>query len=190
MNLIAIQDIKDVVDFRQFEIDNPIRKFTDKQSFLIKFPETDAAVFDTIFFDENGYTLNGLGDKNTSEISINGFAVPLSIFRGTSTAKIIEDNSILQLVYYAGIENNLNHAKNPAGLHGIELAEHLKPWFINRVTNLGFTWSFISKKNHIRNVNIRSEIFCYGKRQWIKTMTKNQLTADVYSIEINTEGMD
>lgn len=190
MNLIKIDHSLDAVDFRGFEVEKPLRKFTDKQSFNIKFPETDLAIFDNIFFNENGYTLNGTGDKNTSEITINGFAVPLAIFRGTTTAKIAQENSVLQLVYYDGLKNGLNHAQNPNGLHGIYIAEHLKPWFVNRVTNIGFNWTFVTKKNKIRNVNIRSEIFCYGKRQWIKTMTKNQLTPEIYSIEINTEGMD
>ena len=137
MNLIKIDHSLDAVDFRGFEVEKPLRKFTDKQSFNIKFPETDLAIFDNIFFNENGYTLNGTGDKNTSEITINGFAVPLAIFRGTTTAKIAQENSVLQLVYYDGLKNGLNHAQNPNGLHGIYIAEHLKPWFVNRVTNIG-----------------------------------------------------
>lgn len=57
MNRINIQPNDDVIDFRGFEIEKPTRKFTDKQSFLIKFPETDGEVSEDIFFDENGYQI-------------------------------------------------------------------------------------------------------------------------------------
>lgn len=191
MNYIKIENNGEAVDFREFEAENPVRKFTDKQSFLIKFPETELSDFENIYFDETGYVLNGNANKNTSEISLDGFAVPLAIFRGTTTAKPEQDGSVFQMVYYDGLDGNgYNHAKNPPGFHGIYMAEHLKPWFVNRVTNIGFTWNFITRKNRIRNINIRSEIFCYGKRQWIKTLTKNQITPTTYAVQITTEGMD
>lgn len=191
MNYIKIAPGEDPVDFRKFEIEKPLRKFTDKQSFIVKFPDADVAQFDSIYFDENGYKLNGIQNKNTSEITINGFAVPLSTFRGTTTAKVEEENSLLQLVYYNGLNaTGLNHATNPKGLHGEELALFLQPWFTNRVTNIGFQWTVIVPKSQIKNIDIRTEIFCYGKRQWFKTMTKSQLTANVYSIEFVTEGLD
>jgi len=191
MNYIKIAPGEDPVDFRNFEIEKPLRKFTDKQSFIIKFPDTDVAQFDSIYFDENGYKLNGIQNKNTSEITINGFAVPLATFRGTTTSKITDDANVLQLVYYDGLNAaGYNHATNPKGLHGDEIARFLQPWFTNRVTNIGFQWTKIVSKNQIKNIDIRTEIFCYGKRQWFKTITKNQITANVYSIEFVTEGLD
>lgn len=191
MNRIKINSNVDPVDFREFEVDKPLRRFTDKQSFILKFPDSDFTVFESIFFDEKGYKINGLQNKNTSEIAINGYAVPMAVFRGTTTAKISEDSGVLQLVYYNGLNaSGYNHATNPIGLHGVELAEDLKPWFINRVTNIGFQWTKIVQKSQIKDIDIRTEIFCYGKRQWFKTITKNQITPNVYSIEFITEGLD
>ena len=191
MNKIKIDRSVDPVDFTDFEIEKPLRKFTDKQSFIIKFPSNDLADFDNIYFDENGYVLNGLPNSNTSEITINGFANPLATFRGTTSAKVINDSNVLQLINYDGLNaSGLNHATNPEGLHGVVLAEELKPWFVNRVTSLGFQWTVIVPKYKVRNIDIRTEVYCYGKRQWFKTITKNQLTPDVYSIEFVTEGLD
>lgn len=191
MNRIVLNDSTEPADFREFEVENPSRKFTDKQSFLIKFPENELATFEDVLFDENGYKLGAKGNKNTSEITINGFAVPLAIWRGRTTAKILDDSSVLQLVNYSGLNNSgLNHATNPPGLHGKELADHLLPWFIRRVTNFIFSWSFIALKNKVRSVNVRSEIFAYNRKMWIKTMTKKQITPKAYQVEITAETMD
>ncbi|WP_185654151.1 hypothetical protein [Elizabethkingia meningoseptica] len=191
MNRINIQPNDDVIDFRGFEIEKPTRKFTDKQSFLIKFPEIDGEVSEDIFFDENGYQIGKKGNETTTEVPINVYPVKIKTYRAIATAKPVPDGSMLQLVYYDGLNSTGdNHAKNPTGLSGKEIAEDLKTWYINRVTNNGFTWSFLVEKNKIRNVNIRSEIYAYGRRLWIKQIVKNSISATNYQVEITTEGMD
>lgn len=191
MNRINIQPNDDVIDFRGFEIEKPTRKFTDKQSFLIKFPEIDGEVSEDIFFDENGYQIGKKGNETTTEVSINVYPVKIKTYRAIATAKPVPDGSMLQLVYYEGLNSTGdNHAKNPTGLSAKEIAEDLKTWYINRVTNNGFTWSFFVEKNKIRNVNIRSEIYAYGRRLWIKQIVKNSISATSYQVEITTEGMD
>lgn len=191
MNRINIQPNEDIIDFRPFEIEKPTRKFTDKQSFLLKFPEIDGEVSEDIFFDENGYEIGKKGNETTTELTINVYPVKIQTYRAIATAKPVPDGNMLQLVYYDGLNNTGdNHAKNPTGLTGKEIAEDLKEWYINRVTNNGFTWSFMVEKNRIRNVNIRSEIYCYGRRLWIKQLVKNSVSPNVYQLEITTEGMD
>ena len=191
MNRIGIQPNEDAIDFREFEIEKPTRKFTDKQSFLIKFPEIEGEISEDIFFDETGYGIGKKGNETTSEVSINVYPVKIKTYRAIATAKPVADGGMLQLVYYDGLNSaGDNHAKNPAGLSGKEIAEDLKTWYINRVTNNGFTWSFLVEKNRIRNVNIRSEIYCYGRRLWIKQIVKNSISPNIYQIEITTEGMD
>jgi len=191
MNRINIQPNDDVIDFREFEIEKPTRKFTDKQSFLIKFPEIDGEVSEDIFFDENGYQIGKKGNETTTEVPINVYPVKIKTYRAIATAKPVPDGSMLQLVFYDGLNSTGdNHAKNPTGLSGKEIAEDLKTWYINRVTNNGFTWSFLVEKNKIRNVNIRSEIYAYGRRLWIKQIVKNSISAVGYQVEITTEGMD
>ena len=190
MNTIKViqNDGTQLEDFRQFEVENPTRLFNDKVNFNITFPENDAVEIKNIFFDENGYHINEKNTpKKTTEISINIFTLPMVLFRGAWTAKACDDTALM-LVHYDGLNDyGDNHASNPPGLIDENLAKHLNPWFQNRLTNYVYKWTFITEKNKIRKYNIRSEIFCYGKRHQIKSWTKKSLSESLYSIEIETE---
>lgn len=188
MNKIVIDKTKEPEDFRDFEIEYPVRTRNDKQYFNIKFPDVDGVDLDDVFFDDSGYILNKDSiPKDTTEIAINGFCLPLETFRATTTVKVFEDSSLM-LVYYDGLDaNGDNHAKAPAGLHGIQFAESVKDWFLNRLTNFTFRWTFTILKSKIRKYNIRSEIFAYNKKHWIKSWVKNSISEKYYSVEIETE---
>lgn len=188
MNIIKIDKTKDPEDFRMYEAQDPVRNFTDKQSFNLKFPEVEKLTLDNIFYDENGYTINKSPiPENTTEISINGFCLPMAKSGGVTTAKTFQENSLM-LVYYDGLnENGDNHAKNPPGLHGIDLAEQNKEWYMNRLTNWIYRWAFRILKSQMRKFNIRSEIFAYNKKHWIKSWVKNSESKKYYSVEIETE---
>ena len=41
MNIIKIDKTKDPEDFRPYEVEEPLRNFTEKQSFNLKFPEVE-----------------------------------------------------------------------------------------------------------------------------------------------------
>lgn len=188
MNIIKIDKTKDPEDFRPYEVDEPLRNFAEKQSFNLKFPTVEGLLLEDIFYDENGYTLNKTPvPEGTTEIPINGFCLPLEKISGITTAKTFQENSLM-LVYYEGLnENGDNHAKNPPGLHGKELAENNKEWFMNRLTNWIFRWTFTIYKSKLRKFNIRSEIFAYNKKHWIKSWVKNSISKKKYSVEIETE---
>ncbi|ALR29640.1 hypothetical protein ATE47_03455 [Chryseobacterium sp. IHB B 17019] len=52
--------------------------------------------------------------KDTTEIVINGFCLPLEVLRAVTTARAYDENGALMLVYYEGFDQNGdNHAKNP-----------------------------------------------------------------------------
>lgn len=189
MNRIIIDKSKEPEDFREFEIEDPYRSKNDKKSFNLKFPEVDGLNVEDIYFDENGYILNQTKlPKDNTEIPINGFCLPITTFRAITTAKAFQENTTLMLVYYDGLNNQGdNHAKNPDGLHGTALAESVKDWFLNRLTNFTFKWTFTASRSKIRKFNIRSEIFAYGKKHWIKSWVKNSISEKSYSIEIETE---
>lgn len=189
MNRIVIDKLKEPDDFRDFEIEDPIRKRNDKKYFNIKFPDIEGVQLDDIFFDENGYQLNkAVLPKDTTEIVINGFCLPLEVFRAVTTAKVYDEGNSLMLVHYDGLdENGDNHAKNPTGLHGTYFADSVKDWFLNRLTNFTYRWTFLISKSKIRKYNIRSEIFAYNKKHWIKSWVKNSVSKKYYSVEIETE---
>ena len=72
-------------------------------------------------------------------------------------------------------------------MHGIAFAESVKDWYLNRLRNLTFKWSFKILKSKLRRYNIRSEIFAYNKKHWIKSWVKNSESDKYYTIEIETE---
>ncbi|MCW0492476.1 hypothetical protein [Riemerella anatipestifer] len=188
MNKIKIDKYKEPEDFRMFEVENPTRFFNDKVSFNITFPDEESVATKNIYFDETGYRLNYRSvPKTATEININVISLPFTMFRSVFTAKAINSNALM-LVYYDGLDNNgNNHAQNKKGLMDEELAKYLEPWFMNRLTNFRYKWTFICEKNKIRNFNIRSAIFAYNRKHWIKSWTKKSLTSNLYSIEIETE---
>ena len=188
MNKIIINKDKDPEDFRQFEVADPIRTKNAKKYFYLKFPEVEGLDVESVFFDETGYKFNpAIVPKDTTEISIDGFCLPLATFRATTTAKAFKE-SALMLVYYDGLDRyGNNHATNPKGMHGREFAESVKDWYLNRLTNFTFKWTFVASRSELRNYNIRSEIFAYNKRHWIKSWVKNSISDKHYSIEIETE---
>ncbi len=189
MNRIIIDKTKEPDDFREFEIEDPIRSRNDKKYFNIKFPEIEGVELDSVFFDENGYRFNvSPVPKDTTEININGFCLPLTTFRATTTTKAFQEAGTLMLVYFNGLDSNGdNHTINPNGLHGVEFAESVKDWFMNRLTNFTFRWTFLALKSKIRKFNIKSEIFAYNKKHWIKSWVKNSVSDKFYTVEIETE---
>lgn len=188
MNRIKIDKTQEPEDFREFEVEDPVRSKTQKQAFLLKFPEVEELDLDSIFFNDKGYSLNPVNTPtDTTEININGFCLPIETFRGTSTAKVFKENALM-LVYYNGLDaNGNNHASNPQGLHGKLFAESVKDWYINRLTNFTYKWTFVAHRSKLRKFNIRSEIFAYNKKHWIKSWVKNSISENYYSVEIETE---
>ena len=114
--------------------------------------------------------------------------LPRFSFRATTTAKALKENNMLLLVEYKGTEiNGTNNTIREDRLHGKAFADSVKDWYMNRLTNFSFKWSFICKKSSLRNFNIRSSIFCYQKKHWIKSWTKRTISPKLYSVEIETE---
>lgn len=189
MNRIIIDKLQEPEDFREFEVDDPIRNRNDKQYFNLKFPTVEGLGIDSVFFDENGYQLNKSPlPKESTEILINGFCLPVETFRAVTTAKVYDESGAFMLVHYEGLDQNGdNHAKNPPGLHGNELAASVQDWFLNRLTNYTYKWTFLISKSKIRKYNIRSEIYAYNKKHWIKSWVKNSVSKKYYTVEIETE---
>lgn len=188
MNQIKIDKYKEPEDFRMFEVEDPLRTFSDKTFFNITFPDEENTNTKNIFFDDSGYHLNYASVPETAtEININALELPMKMFRGAYTAEAL-GSSALMLVYYAGLDDNGdNHAASPKVLFDEELAKYLEPWYMNRLTNFNYKWTFVCEKNKIRKFNIRSEIFAYNKKHWIKSWTKKSISNTLYAVEIETE---
>ncbi len=189
MNILSKNSVTDMVDFQQYETANPVKKFTKKRSYNIVFPEIDHKS-DNVFISADGVKLNGAAPDSVTEVKINGYCMPIETYRGRTTAAIKkDDDSVLSLIYYNGLHNGDNYAQNPAGLMLPDILDTWLSWYKMRIANNEITWSFYANKNQFRNINIRSTLYAYGQRLWIKSINKTVLSRDMYHIEIITENI-
>lgn len=192
MNQNRVTDSSNPKDFRFSEIKEPKRIFVNNRSYVLKYPEMDEDYeIDSYFISEDGIELNGVAEEDSNEILINGYCLPLESYRGTLTAIPKKDSDeVLGLIYYDGLSNGYNVAKNPAGLMPPEIIRHWGAWLLLRIKTIGINWTFSVVKNHFRKFKIRDTIYAYKKKLWITGWTKNVLNDRKYEIEIETEEVE
>lgn len=173
-------------DISAFEVANPIKTFVNKRSYNIVFPDLKEAI-DTIYIDEKGVKIGGKPSEDTNEIRIDGYCLPVQNFRGTITAIPQSDNAGLMLIYYDGLVGEQNLAQQVPGLMPPEIISKWEEWFQMRIDSNEIRWSFFANKNKWRHIDIRSTLYAYGQKLWIKEMTKEVLNAQMYKIDINAE---
>lgn len=190
MNKLATSTSKELKDFTSFLSTKPTKSFLKKRSFLISFPEMDNEVdnLDSVYIDENGVKINGVANEDTSNVKINGYVLPIEVFKGVATAAIKKsDSSILSLIYYDGLVNGQNLAKKSLGLNFPQLLNSLVDWYEMRINTTEIKWSFIVNKNKFRHINLRDNLYGYSQKLWIKEITKNVIDERNYQIDIVTE---
>lgn len=187
MNRISLKN-NHLVDFSSFEVENPTRKFNHKRSFHLSFADLDNFPMNSVYIDQSQIKLNKSGQSETTSLKINAYGLPVETYRGVTTASPKkDDDSILGLIYYDGLYDGDNLAQNPPGLHLPEILNVWSDWFKMRISNSELRWSFIAKKNDLRNINIRDTLYAYGQKLWIKELTKNSIDERYYQVEIVTE---
>lgn len=190
MNYLSTESVKTMKDISDFEIETPVKTFVKRRSFNISFPKLDNDTQNNAFVDIDGVKLGGAVRNETTEIEINGYCLPLETYRGKHTAAIkSEDNSILGLVYYDGLSEGQNFAKNPGGLMLPDILSVLLPWYQMRIVSNEFRWAFYANKNKWRHVGIKDTLYVYGRKVWIKEITKTVIDERLYQIEIAVESI-
>ncbi len=186
-NIIEEGELK---DFSEWLVDEPIKKFNDKRSFNIVFPDIG---FDTknMLVKDNGVWRAGVPDKTAIEVKINAYGLLPEMYKEKTTAiPKIEDKNVLGLIHYEGVNA---HQKNwsgfPDGVYPYfeDVMSEIGPWYKKRISNSSFQWSFLVNKNKFRHINIKDEIYVYGQRAWIKEMSKTSIDKKTYKIEIVVE---
>ncbi len=187
MNRLNKNSVVEMIDFNHYEVAVPIKKLTTKRSYNIVFPEIGDKK-QSVFIDDNGPVINGTSKESTSEVKVNGYCMPVETYRGrTTVTPKTESDNILSLAYYDGLHNGDNYAQNPAGLMLPEILSTWEDWYKMRIDNNEITWSFYANKNQLRNVGIRSTLYAYGQRLWIKSINKTVISRDTYHVEIVAE---
>ena len=190
MNRLSLEKYFEPKDFRKYEAKRPKRVPKKNVSYLLKFPELDRKV-DSVFYDALGFKLNGEEIADTKVIEIDGYALPVYMPKPNShsTAVVQTDSTtMLQLVYYDGLTDGTNNAKNPAGCHFPELFyKNWENWLKRRLECYEYTWKFTIPIEEMANYSINDYIYCYDNIHLIKTLNKDKVSETTYEVEIITE---
>lgn len=190
MNRLSLEKYFEPKDFRKYEAKRPKRVPKKNVSYLLKFPELDRKV-DSVFYDAKGFKLNGEEIADTKVIDIDGYCLPVYMPKPNShsTAVVQTDSTtMLQLVYYDGLNNGTNNAKNPAGCHFPELFyKNWENWLKRRLECYEYTWKFTIPIEDMANYSINDYIYCYDNIHLIKTLNKDKVSETTYEVEIITE---
>lgn len=190
MNRLSLEKYFEPKDFRKYEAKRPKRVPKKNVSYLLKFPELDRKV-DSVFYDAKGFKLNGEEIADTKVIDIDGYCLPVYMPKPNSysTAVVQTDSTtMLQLVYYDGLTDGTNNAKNPAGCHFPELFyKNWENWLKRRLECYEYTWKFTIPIEEMANYSINDYIYCYDNIHLIKTLNKDKVSETTYEVEIITE---
>lgn len=183
-------NFENAIDLSDFEV-IPERTYNKGTSFLLKFAEASDVVnnHQEMFFNTDGYSsANFTKDDKTTEIQIAAFPLLNSFRNGVQTAYAIEsEKSKMYAVLYEGLNSaGLNITLEPAPMLLPTIAENFyKNWFNFRLSSINFRWNFSSFTEALNGLTAKRKIFAFGRYFIIKTLTKNQVSKDLFDVEID-----
>ena len=177
-------------DLSEYEEIEPEKKRNNNNSFLLKFDDTDNYIFDEVFQNKEVVELgNNKVTSDTNTITINAFPLPQKNILGIETAYAFDQggNSKIYAVLYNGLNTaglNLTEASTPLRIPAIH-SRFYEKWFTFRIKAVTYQWSF---KMFIENLNkIKKKVYAYGRYHIIKTISKTQISEDLYEVDIETD---
>lgn len=192
MNRLGNSEPISINDFREFEVEKPKKTFLQKRSFLHKFSDLDDGYkMDSILYDIKGVKINGSKNKDTKEIEVNGYPLPVLKPKDNSVATAIvkkDSMDILALVFYDGLVNGQNNSKNVPGCAHPELFDkNWKSWLRRRIRGYQYEWEREVNAEKFGLVNIKDSQFCYNNIHLIVSMNKDKIGDNTYKVSIVTE---
>ena len=197
MNKVEEQiNYENAFDLSPFEIKEPIRRFKQGYSFLLKFSDADnefGYVYDKIFQSSSGVVTSGFKEnEKTTTIEINALPLPLLEREGITTAHAFESSeSKIYAVVYDGMTNNRNVAKNPVNilLPAVHTESWLK-WFSTRINAQEYRWPFKAWAEQLIGLKAKGKAFAYGRYHIIKKIQKTEIQPDLYEVDIEMESLE
>lgn len=182
---------EDAEDLQFTEIKRPLRKFTQGNSFLLKFQDVDNKdyKYDPVFQNKDGIlNSNYVTDDKTTTIEIDALPLPLLTRNGSQTAHAFEsNNSKVFLVKYDGIYNGNNLAQRPIEfLIPAVHARYWENWFGFRIFAQAFNWGFKVWDERLIKIKAKTKIFAYNRFHIIKNINKTEIAPEQFTVEIET----
>lgn len=193
--IIADRNNENALDFSKFEIKNPLRKFNQGKSFILKFvdiEENPNYSYDQVFQDINGISQTDfIENSKTVKIEINALPLPLKTDKGFTTAHMFEQSNRVYAVAYEGLRNGKNETINPEEMlipntHAVCWFD----WFVFRLNASAFKWNFKANDVDVLYLNEKSTLYAYGRFHLINILQRDEIEPGLFEIDVETEAMN
>lgn len=194
MNLIEskVKDQSDVVDLSLYEVREPEVKFNEEVSFLLKYQnENEEFPMDSLYVDKSGASVSGARQENTQEITSPVIPLPLILRNNLTSAKVIgNDTTDIQILLYAGLQNNKNESLpiDPYKWENLHL-KYWKEWLEFRINSDTFLYQFNALSGLVEGLHAKQKVYAYNRIHLIKKIGKQELSPASMQIdlELNSE---
>ena len=182
------------LDLSDKEVLKPVKRFNQLDSILLKYedPSNETLTFNPVFQNHKGYVNNDdLVNENTETIEIDILPLVQKNIDGIETASNIDDGgeSKIYMCLYEGLQDTLNLTINNAPLliPNLHVLHHRK-WFSFRLNSINYRWIFKMYLEQLAAIN--KKVYAYGRYHIVKTLEKNQISDDLFEVEIETETLE
>lgn len=182
------------IDLNEFNAEYPTRKYSQGNSFLLKFQDIDSKdySFKPIFHSRDLIASTGYKtDDKTTTIEVAALPLPLLTRDGVQTAHAFESNNAkIYIVPYDGLSNGNNLSKPIDDYLIPEIhKKYWKKWFNFRINSVNYTWSF---KTFIEKLDFTSKqkIYAYDQHHIIKSINRTEIAPNEFEVELETQSIN
>lgn len=196
MNSIEPQlSVTDCIDLSNFNQKTPRRRFSQGDSFLLKFADVDDEnlQLQSVYVDIDGVQTDGFStNEKTNEIVISAIPLP-NVFRNdVTTALAVDDGkSKMCFVLYEGQPAQLNVAEDNIAIQMPEIyAAHWSKWLDFRLRSQGFVTRFRAHQLLAREITGKSHVFMYNNYHLIRVLNKTNVPGrPFFEVELEMESL-
>ena len=202
MNFITSRvNYNNAVDLSNYEELKPLRKFNTLKSFHLKYtePSNEEYQYEEVLQKATGVTTGyklDPEDAETVEIDLlplfqkeYGFMLQgTQPIRSAHSFDLGGEEKIYTAIYNGLIDDlNITEEITPLLLPNIHTNFH-EAWFNFRLKAIAYTWQF---KMYLEDVSkITKKVYAYGRYHVVTELQKEQISEDLFDIEINTETLE
>lgn len=180
--------IKNLSEYENIDV---VRKLNSDISFLFKYEEEGEIDLGGFYIDkfETNYVNKEFNKETQNSIQIPVYPLQNELISDVYTAKSVQSSEDkICFVMYAGPINNNNYTTASTVLAIPNLIEEYHyNWLYNRVHSIQYNLTFIASANDIVQLNSKFRLFFLNNIHLIKNITKNQLSNEMFEVELETE---
>ena len=186
----------EAVNLSDYDIEEPLRTFSDEQSFEIAFTDgksNEAYIYESVFIDGTGSTTSNYRKKeDTQLISIDALPYPVVSRSGITTSFAFDDESSkLRLVFYRAMPEDGSPVcfDNPNMLIPAIYKNCYTQWLNFRINSVAYTWDFIISVERLRQIKMQSLIFAYNNYHVLTEIEKERLDGFNWRVTAKSESL-